>query len=92
MMTNSSMPPVTSKAVTSFDYENSIPPNCRLTTLEDHASIMYCWSLLASIKEGNKFNCGLCEFNNEYTPEEYNRLFAEQQQKHKVWKILNAKV
>lgn len=68
-------------------YSDAIPKNCRLSTLEDHADILYCWSLVGSLKTSTPLKCGLCEFNNEYTPEEYNNEF----QKLKVWEILNDK-
>lgn len=86
------MKPVKSESITESVYENSIPVNCRLTTLDDHASIMYCWGLLSSIKEGKPHKCGLCEFNSEYSPDEYARLFTEQLEKQKMWNVLNAKI
>ena len=70
-------------------YEMAIPKCCRLTTLDDHVSIMYCWGLLNTLRDSKQMKCGLCEFNNEYTPDEYNKLIAEELSRRKTWEILS---
>lgn len=85
------LPPVNLKPVevTEELYEFSIPACCRLTTLNDHVSIMYCWSLLNSLRDAKPMHCGLCEFNTEFTPAEYKKLIDEQTSKRKIWEILS---
>lgn len=61
-------------------YAAHIPDCCKLRTVEEHEEIMLCWGLTRQIEQGTDRkdqNCGLCEFNNLFTTEEYKKMWRE---------------
>lgn len=51
--------------MTPDEYEKSIPKHCALKTMKEHAEIMLCWGLAASIRGNYPPNCEGCEFNEQ---------------------------
>lgn len=61
-------------------YQEHIPDCCKLRTVVEHEEIMLCSGLMQQIENGTDRkdqNCGLCEFNNLFTTEEYKKMWRE---------------